>query len=53
MDETRLKQTVLQGLSSEGLEIKATPLHLSRYLVTFEVVREGIVPDGVVLRPAQ
>jgi extracellular factor (EF) 3-hydroxypalmitic acid methyl ester biosynthesis protein len=41
MEDTRLKETVLLGLSSQGLEIRAMPLRLSRYLVVFEVYREG------------
>ncbi|HXJ57083.1 MAG TPA: class I SAM-dependent methyltransferase [Verrucomicrobiae bacterium] len=41
MDDSGLKETVLVGLSSQGVEIRATPVRLTRYLVVFEIYREG------------
>src|SRR4030095_7928136 len=43
MDDSGLKETVLVGLSSQGVEIRATPIRLSRYLVVCEFYREGNV----------
>jgi len=41
MEDSGLKETVLVGLSSQGVEVRASPVRLTRYLVVFEIYREG------------
>ena len=41
MDDLGLKETVLVALSSQGIEVRASPVRLTRYFVVFEIYREG------------
>src|SRR5262245_46727926 len=51
MDDSGLKETVLVGLSSRGVEIRATAVRLTRYLAVLEIYREShLLPVSEVLR---